>query len=61
VDEVTLGPEVEPEPTTARPAHAFVESVGVNIHVTYTDTPYAAHERVLQALRDTGVRHVRDG
>lgn len=58
---VPLGPDVEVEAVDARPASAFVDSVGVNIHVTYTDTPYVDHDTVLKVLRDSGIRHVRDG
>src|SRR4051794_26336374 len=46
---------------TTRPADAFVDSVGVNTHVTYTDTSYARHAVIAARLRELGVRHVRDG
>jgi len=42
-------------------AEAFVDSVGVNIHSTFLDTPYTRLDRVLGALDSLGVRHVRDG
>lgn len=42
-------------------AEAFVDSVGVNIHSTFLDTPYTRLDRVLEALDSLGVRHVRDG
>ncbi len=42
-------------------ADAFVDSVGVNIHLHFNDTAYANFPRVRQALKDLGVRHVRDG
>jgi hypothetical protein len=45
----------------AKSADAFVESVGVNIHLHNRDTPYSNFPRVQQALTDLGVRHVRDG
>lgn len=54
----------------ARPAEAFVDSVGVNVHLHYTDSPYTSYDdaeraarfnRLRDALRDLGVRHVRDG
>ncbi|MCP5432857.1 MAG: hypothetical protein H6923_06270 [Alphaproteobacteria bacterium] len=38
----------------------FVDSVGVNVHITYYDTPYKDLDRVVEALRYLGVRHVRD-
>ena len=46
---------------TARPAAAFTDSVGVNVHLTYLDTPYGNFDLVRQRLRELGVRHVRDG
>lgn len=45
---------------TARSTHEFLDSVGVNIHSTYSNTPYDRHDEVLAALRDLGIRHVRD-
>jgi hypothetical protein len=42
-------------------ADAFVDSLGVNIHLHFNDTAYANFPRVQQALKDLGVRHVRDG
>src|SRR5450631_2358623 len=42
-------------------ADAFVDSVGINVHLNYLDTPYSNFPRVLQALLNLGVRHVRDG
>jgi len=45
----------------AKPAAAFVDSVGVNVHVTYYDTAYARFDEWLARLRELGVRHVRDG
>ncbi len=46
---------------TARSADAFVDSVGINVHLNYLDTAYANFPEVLQALQQLGVRHVRDG
>jgi hypothetical protein len=43
------------------PARAFADSVGVNLHLTYTSTPYGNFPRVLAALRQLGVHHIRDG
>jgi hypothetical protein len=36
-------------------------SVGVNVHLHYTNTPYANFDLVQSLLRDLGVRHIRDG
>lgn len=45
----------------ARSSAAFVDSVGVNVHSSFGNTPYNDHDRVLAKLRDLGIRHVRDG
>ena len=42
-------------------ADAFVDSVGVNVHLHYTDTSYGNFAAVEKALKDLGVRHIRDG
>jgi hypothetical protein len=43
-------------------ADAFVDSVGVNVHLHYTDTRYYTDWRMIKSrLLDLGVRHVRDG
>lgn len=42
-------------------AQDFVDSVGVQTHISYLDTPYAQWGRVMQALGRLGVRHIRDG
>jgi len=44
-----------------RPAEAFLDSVGVNVHLTYYDTTYDRLDAWLPRLRELGVRHVRDG
>lgn len=46
----------------AAQADAFVDSMGVVTHLSYTDTPYfTAWPQVLNALQTLGVRHIRDG
>ena len=52
---LTSGPE------RAQSANAFVDSVGINIHLHNADTSYSDFPRVQQALQDLRVRHVRDG
>ena len=39
-----------------------MDSIGINTHMTYTDTPYGTEwSKVLAALKTLGVRHIRDG
>ena len=45
----------------ARPADAFVESVGVNVHLGYSNTVYNNFSAVRAAIDKLGVRHIRDG
>jgi hypothetical protein len=45
----------------AQPAQSFVDSIGVNVHMGYTDTAYGRLGAVRAALRQLGVRNVRDG
>jgi hypothetical protein len=46
----------------ARSARAFGDSVGVNTHIGWSDTPaYANFDPVRARLRELGVRYVRDG
>ncbi|MGB7310731.1 MAG: hypothetical protein WBC67_16860 [Candidatus Acidiferrales bacterium] len=44
----------------AQSADAFVGSVGVNVHLHYTNTPYGDFPSVERALKDLGARHIRD-
>jgi hypothetical protein len=47
---------------TALQADAFVDSIGVNTHLSYFDTPYSYEwSQTFQALQAMGVRHIRDG
>lgn len=46
----------------ARSADAFVDSIAVNIHLTYTDTAYGKYKTIIKPrLQELGIRHVRDG
>jgi hypothetical protein len=46
----------------AKSADAFVDSIGVNTHLGYTDTQYYSnYNTVKQKLVALGVRHIRDG
>src|SRR5579875_3786384 len=46
---------------TPLPADQVVDSVGINLHLHSTDTPYANFPLVRDSLVDLGIRHVRDG
>ena len=43
------------------PAAGFLDSVGVNVHLTYYDTAYARVDEWAARLDELGVRHIRDG
>ena len=46
----------------AQQADQFVDSVGINTHITYSNTAYASQwGTVLTYLKDLHIRHVRDG
>ncbi len=45
----------------AQQADAVVESIGVNTHLGYTDTPYNDFATVRQRLDELGIRYIRDG
>jgi hypothetical protein len=46
----------------AHSARAFGDSVGVNVHIGFSDTPaYSSYGAVEARLRELGVRYVRDG
>ncbi len=47
-------------PVRAESARVFVDSIGVNTHLHYTDTAYADYPLVRDRLRDLGVKHIRD-
>jgi hypothetical protein len=44
----------------ARPAQELVDSVGMNVHFHFLQSAYANTDRVVAAIADLGVRHVRD-
>jgi hypothetical protein len=47
--------------TTVVPASTFVDSVGVGVHLTKSDSSYANYPSVKAALLNLGVHHIRDG
>jgi hypothetical protein len=51
----------EQQSERARPAAAFTDSVGINVHLSYRDTSYGDTRRVETLLEQLGVRHLRDG
>jgi len=44
----------------ARPADQFVDSMGINVHMEYANSPYNNYDAVNAALRALGMRHFRD-
>jgi hypothetical protein len=46
--------------SVAARAEDFVQSVGVNTHITYFDTTYVNTSQVIQDLAYLGIDHVRD-
>jgi hypothetical protein len=46
---------------TPRPADSLVDSMGVNVHMTYGNTAYSNIAAVRTMLQALGLRHVRDG
>jgi hypothetical protein len=45
----------------ATPAQALVDTSGINTHLTYGDTAYTNWAQVFPAIRNLGVKHIRDG
>ncbi len=57
---LTLAASAAPVP--AKSADAFVDSIGVNTHLDYTESPYARFNDLIKPkLKELGVRHIRDG
>ena len=42
-------------------SESIADSVGINVHLHYTDTPYSNFPLVESLLKDLHVRHIRDG
>lgn len=48
-------------PVAAKPAASFIDSIGINTHMYYSDTVYASEfETIEQRLRELGVHHIRE-
>jgi len=54
-------PAPAPASEPVRSADRFVDSIGVNVHMTYGDTAYRNRTRLIETLQEAGIRHVRDG
>jgi len=46
---------------TAQSAGRFVDSIGMNVHLSYTNTAYGNVPELSRIVKDLGVRHLRDG
>ena len=59
----SLVPLPDSLPTQARSADAFVNSIGVNVHLSYFQSPYGKSwdDIVKPKLLASGIRHIRDG
>lgn len=44
----------------ARDAERFVDSMGINVHMAYTSSPYGHYMEVNERLKSLGMRHFRD-
>jgi hypothetical protein len=44
----------------ARVADKFVDSLGINVHMEYSHTPYGNYPLINASLRALGMRHFRD-
>jgi len=54
---IAAAPHVE----QATSAERFVDSIGLNVHLSYHNTGYGNFSAVSTLLRGLGVRHLRDG
>lgn len=46
---------------TTASSESFRNSIGVNTHIVYFDTPYSDWSRIVSELQSLGVTHLRDG
>src|SRR5262249_50516567 len=60
-DDRAIAPAARGKGPSPIAASAFADSVGVNVHLTYTGTPYGNFDRLQAALRDLRIHHIRDG
>jgi hypothetical protein len=46
----------------ARSTESFIDSLGVAVHLSYTDTSYGQYSTIIKPrLKELGIRHIRDG
>ncbi len=50
-----------PQQIPSMPLRAFQDSLGINVHMSYTDGLYSQPQQVLADLNYIGIRNVRDG
>ncbi len=55
----TIVPQMPSE--QAAQSDSLVDSIGVQTHISYTNTAYGSWSQVLAGLESLGVRHIRDG
>jgi hypothetical protein len=48
-------------PVPALQADTFVDSIGVNTKLSYTDTPYGDYPKLKEMLAESKIRHIREG
>lgn len=56
-----MPPETHRGVMASRAAYEFVDSVGVNTHIGYTDRTYWDFPMLAATIADLGIRHLRDG
>ena len=54
-------PMSKTQPEQARSADSFINSMGVAVHINYTDTAYGNYDLIKSRLQELGIRHIRDG
>ena len=52
--------QYSPQPLPTMPLRTFQDSIGVNVHMEYTDGLYANEAQVIADLKYLGINHVRD-
>jgi hypothetical protein len=56
-----VAPSLHNHSEIARSASSFIDSLGINVHLSYLDTNYADYEDLVKPkLQELGIRHIRD-